>query len=117
MVNKRFWRVLNYCLPSKKENYAFNCSDEIDHRFYAIEEIEFSTAVCGPASNSNTSRLMQTINRLYDSKEVKYLTTIEGKMLLPVRFSNQLLETGVSLRCIRYSFDQTGSPRCGSVPR
>ncbi|SEK50695.1 type IV pilus assembly protein PilB [Carnobacterium iners] len=105
LVTKDFARS-KLLLPIKKENTRLivAMNDPLD--FYAIEEIEFSTGYVVQPVIATQDDLLQTINRLYDSKEVN-IDYIEGEDAPAVRIFNQLLETGVSLRASDIHLDQT----------
>ena len=105
LVTKDFARS-KLLLPIKKENTRLivAMNDPLD--FYAIEEIEFSTGYVVQPVIATQDDLLQTINRLYDSKEVN-IDYIEGEDAPAVRVFNQLLETGVSLRASDIHLDQT----------
>lgn len=105
LVSKDFARS-KLLLPLRKENTRLivAMNDPLD--FYAIEEIEFSTGYVVQPVIATQDDLLQTINRLYDSKEVN-IDYIEGEDAPAVRIFNQLLETGVSLRASDIHLDQT----------
>ncbi|WP_414838580.1 GspE/PulE family protein [Carnobacterium sp. TMP28] len=105
LVTKDFARS-KLVLPIKKENTRLivAMNDPLD--FYAIEEIEFSTGYVVQPVIATQDDLLQTISRLYDSKEIN-VDHIEGEDAPAVRIFNQLLETGVSLRASDIHLDQT----------
>ncbi|MEG0551993.1 MAG: ATPase, T2SS/T4P/T4SS family, partial [Carnobacterium sp.] len=105
LVTKDFARS-KLLLPIKKVNTRLivAMNDPLD--FYAIEELEFSTGYVVQPVIATQDDLLQTINRLYDSKEVN-IDYIEGEDAPAVRIFNQLLETGVSLRASDIHLDQT----------
>ncbi|WP_321434360.1 GspE/PulE family protein [Trichococcus flocculiformis] len=93
-------------LPIKKagSRLIVAMNDPLD--FYAIEELEFSTGYAVRPVIATRDDLLQTINRLYDSKEVN-IDYVEGEDAPAVRIFDQLLETGVSLRASDIHLDQT----------
>ena len=105
LISKDFARS-KLLLPIKKEHTRLivAMNDPLD--FYAIEELEFSTGYAVHPVIATRDDLLQTINRLYDSKEVN-IEHIEGEDAPAVRIFNQLLETGVSLRASDIHLDQT----------
>lgn len=105
LVSKDFARS-KLLLPLKIESTRLivAMNDPLD--FYAIEEIEFSTGYAIRPVIATRDDLLQTINRLYDSKEVN-VDYIEGEDAPAVRIFNQLLETGVSLNASDIHLDQT----------
>ncbi len=105
LVSKDFARS-KLLLPIKKDHTRLivAMNDPLD--FYAIEELEFSTGYVVQPVIATQDDLLQTINRLYDSKEVN-IDYIEGEDAPAVRIFNQLLETGVSLRASDIHLDQT----------
>ncbi|WP_320164511.1 ATPase, T2SS/T4P/T4SS family [uncultured Trichococcus sp.] len=105
LISKDFARS-KLLLPIKKEHTRLivAMNDPLD--FYAIEELEFSTGYAVRPVIATRDDLLQTINRLYDSKEVN-IEYVEGEDAPAVRIFNQLLETGVSLRASDIHLDQT----------
>ena len=105
LISKDFARS-KLLLPIKKEHNRLivAMNDPLD--FYAIEELEFSTGYAVRPVIATRDDLLQTINRLYDSKEVS-IEYVEGEDAPAVRIFNQLLETGVSLRASDIHLDQT----------
>ncbi|WP_373737313.1 GspE/PulE family protein, partial [Jeotgalibaca porci] len=79
-------------------------NDPLD--FYAIEELEFATGYVVQPVIATRDDLLQTMNRVYDSKEVN-VEHIEGEDAPAVRIFTQLLETGVTLRASDIHLDQT----------
>ncbi|MBP6491476.1 MAG: Flp pilus assembly complex ATPase component TadA, partial [Clostridia bacterium] len=105
LISKDFARS-KLLLPIKKEHNRLivAMNDPLD--FYAIEELEFSTGYAVRPVIATRDDLLQTINRLYDSKEVN-IDYVEGEDAPAVRIFDQLLETGVSLRASDIHLDQT----------
>ena len=105
LISKDFARS-KLLLPIKKEGSRLivAMNDPLD--FYAIEELEFSTGYAVRPVIATRDDLLQTINRLYDSKEVN-IDHIDGEDAPAVRIFDQLLETGVSLRASDIHLDQT----------
>lgn len=93
-------------LPIKKDGpkLIVAMNDPLD--FYAIEELEFATGYIVQPVIATRDDLLQTISRVYDSKEVN-IEHIEGEDAPAVRILNQVLETGLTLRASDIHLDQT----------
>lgn len=105
LVTKEFARS-KLLLPIKIEgsHLLVAMNDPLD--FYAIEELEFATGYVVQPVIATRDDLLQTMNRVYDSKEVN-VEHIEGEDAPAVRIFTQLLETGVTLRASDIHLDQT----------
>ncbi len=105
VVTKEFARS-KLLLPIKIEgsHLLVAMNDPLD--FYAIEELEFATGYVVQPVIATRDDLLQTMNRVYDSKEVN-VEHIEGEDAPAVRIFTQLLETGVTLRASDIHLDQT----------
>lgn len=105
LVTKEFARS-KLLLPIKIEgsHLLVAMNDPLD--FYAIEELEFATGYVVQPVIATRDDLLQTMNRVYDSKEVN-IEHIEGEDAPAVRIFTQLLETGVTLRASDIHLDQT----------
>lgn len=105
LVTKEFARS-KLLLPIKIEgsHLLVAMNDPLD--FYAIEEVEFATGYVVQPVIATRDDLLQTMNRVYDSKEVN-VEHIEGEDAPAVRILTQLLETGVTLRASDIHLDQT----------
>lgn len=105
LVPKEFARS-KLLLPIKIEgsHLLVAMNDPLD--FYAIEELEFGTGYVVQPVIATRDDLLQTMNRVYDSKEVN-VEYIEGEDAPAVRIFTQLLETGVTLRASDIHLDQT----------
>lgn len=105
VVTKEFARS-KLLLPIKIEgsHLLVAMNDPLD--FYAIEELEFATGYVVQPVIATRDDLLQTMNRVYDSKEVN-VEHIEGEDAPAVRIFTQLLETSVTLRASDIHLDQT----------
>ena len=105
LVTKEFARS-KLLLPIKIEgsHLLVAMNDPLD--FYAIEELEFATGYVVQPVIATRDDLLQTMNRVYVSKEVN-VEHIEGEDAPAVRIFTQLLETGVTLRASDIHLDQT----------
>lgn len=104
LVSKEFARS-KLLLPIKIQGSLLlvAMNDPLD--FYAIEELEFATGYIVQPVIATRDDLLQTMNRVYDSKEVN-IEHIEGEDAPAVRIFTQLLETGVTLRASDIHLDQ-----------
>lgn len=105
LVTKEFARS-KLLLPIKVEgsHLLVAMNDPLD--FYAIEELEFATGYVVQPVIATRDDLLQTMNRVYDSKEVN-VEHVEGEDAPAVRIFTQLLETGVTLRASDIHLDQS----------
>ncbi|MGO4994666.1 GspE/PulE family protein [Jeotgalibaca porci] len=105
LVSKEFARS-KLLLPIKIQgsHLLVAMNDPLD--FYAIEELEFATGYIVRPVIATRDDLLQTMNRVYDSKEVN-IEHIEGEDAPAVRIFTQLLETGITLRASDIHLDQT----------